>query len=192
MEETTLRARKQQLETQLEYINKRLNGKGAKQGPNQGGSDDMLRECALLIALRDWKSQTPFSTMVFVTKANEEEEEKKKEVVPTTVTTHIANTTTTTTTTVPVKVTDAPTTIAPTEPKTTLKMLVNERLLEHYSKIVMEQVCVNALKGGARITIDANHAPEVLAPFQEYCEKEGIRVAHVSRQASSFVVTLAW
>lgn len=191
MEETALRQRKQQLEAQLEYINERLNGKGAKQGPNQGGSDDMLRECALLIALREWESQPgvpPFFSMAFVTKANKEE--KKKEAVPT-VPIAATTTTTATTTTIPVKATNTPTVTVTTEPKTTLKMLINERLLDHYSKMVMDQVSQNALNGEARITIDSKHA-QVLTPFEEYCRKEGILVAHVSRQVSSFVATLTW
>lgn len=190
MEETALRQRKQQLEAQLEYINERLNGKGARPGPNQGGSDDMLRECALLIALREWESQpdvTPFFSMAFVTKANKEE---KKEAVPT-VPIAATATTTTTTTTIPVKATNAPTTTVTTEPKTTLKMVINERLLDHYTTVVKQQVSQHALNGEARITIDSKHV-QVLVPFEEYCRKEGIIVAHVSRQVSSIVVTLTW
>lgn len=195
MEETVLRQIKRQLEAQLENIDNRLNGKPES---TKDGVDDKLLDYALRATLCEVSGQnnnvTPLCfTMAFIT--GTDKEEKCKFVTNTTPPTSVATTVSITNTEKKVaekeKAIPITTTTTTTEPTTTLQMLVNKRLLEHYSNMVMEQVYENALKCETRITIDAKHT-QVLVPFQEYCEKEGIRVAHVSRQVSSFIVTLAW
>ena len=199
MEETVLRQRKRQLEAQLEHIDKRLNGKSE---PVKDSSDHMLLDYVLRASRGGFSSgqnnneTSHCFTMAFITKADREEEEKWKFVPTITPPNPVANMVSITKTEKEVeeKKKDIPTTTTTTTTElatTTLQMLVKKRLLEHYSKMVTEQVCENVLKGETRITIDAKHA-QVLVPFQEYCEKEGIYVAHVSRQVSSFIVTLAW